>query len=768
MELFRRRPLCFFCFLFMITSAIVFDLEYFSKLCIIAFSIVSILIMGLFCAAYNKYKITFLSITLCFLAIVLATANSAFRIDLPRIKANEYIGDRSVKMDVMSVEYVSDNTSTYTVKIDEIDESDVSFKALLVCGFSTDLCVGDTVIADVDIVDMSSRILGLTGEQRSDDVNIVLTAVLYTPEGATVQRFDNQTGILDRLFQRNGFTVVAQHLKNGVTHYIEDVFGDISALVKGFLLGDKSDITTNVIRDFRRSGVSHLFAVSGLHISILLGAVELFLQKLFIPKKARCAIITVLSFFLLFFTGFSMSALRAVFMLWIVYVVFLFAEESDPPTALFLSISMIITIFPYAVLELGMWMSFLATLGLVTVYPIFEDFLRKAPKKSGALRILLKIIKAILLTLAMTVIANMFLLPIQWKIFGEISAVSIIANVLLSPLSAVFLISSAITLIIGKIPILGSVAVAIVKLLGALILRIVEKLSALDIATVSLRYFFANILVVAFTISMIILLLVKLKHKWTIVLPILCFSLVFGVSVAAFELTAKPEITYYGQNNDETFAISSGRTLGIVDMSDGSYSGFSQAIINASEKGATSVEYIVFTTIGKGHISAMEYFFRSNVVDRIYIAEPSNEEERQMAVAMATLAKNSKVDSYLYRDGEILKIDGISMCFYTALNGTDNATAMFVSAGKEILGYADTNVYNSDFEDQVNEKLSKCDTVIIGNNDTPDDLYRFSVKFDANVVYASKNIMDKSDIFVNYQNCYYSDTQKTKLTFELK
>ena len=93
---------------------------------------------------------------------------------------------------------------------------------------------------------------------------------------------------------------------------------------------------------------------------------------------------------------------------------------------------------------------------------------------------------------------------------------------------------------------------------------------------------------------------------------------------------------------------------------------------------------------------------------------------------------------------------------------------MFVSAGKEILGYADTNVYNSDFEDQVNEKLSKCDTVIIGNNDTPDDLYRFSVKFDANVVYASKNIMDKSDIFVNYQNCYYSDTPKTKLTFELK
>ena len=33
-------------------------------------------------------------LALCFLAIVLATANSAFRIDIPRIKANEYIGDR--------------------------------------------------------------------------------------------------------------------------------------------------------------------------------------------------------------------------------------------------------------------------------------------------------------------------------------------------------------------------------------------------------------------------------------------------------------------------------------------------------------------------------------------------------------------------------------------------------------------------------------------------------------------------------------------------
>ncbi len=769
MGLFYRRYLCFFCFIFMLSSILVWQMELELKLWIIFAVTLLCAVCALLCVAVKKRRILFLSVVLSLCAVLAATLSSAVRISYRELKAEEYVGEREVRMHIVSESYESDHTSAYTAKLSEINGDSVSFKALLVCAFPTDLDVGDTVIASAELMDTGARVLGMTSEQRSDDADILLTAVLYQADGALVDRFDRDMPMYRYVFEENGITVAVSDIKEAVTHRLETVLGeDVGAVARGFLLGDRSDIPTNIIRDFRRSGVSHLFAVSGLHISILLGVVELVLRRLYVHKLIRIGTVSFLALVLLALTGFSMSALRAVFMLWLVYITFICSEEADPPTTLFCAITLIIIIFPYSVCELGMWMSFLATLGLVTVYPVFESMIPKT-KKGGRLRkIPIELVRQALLVMLMTVVCNTFLLPIQWKIFGELSLVSIAANILLSPLTAVFMVASVVALALGGIPVIGEAVVWVVEGVCGLICNTVGYLSSLDIATVSLRYFFADVLIIALTAALTVMLVIKLKRKWLIAVPVLSFAMAFSVCVAVFNIRGEQKVTYYGDGTREMLSVCSVDTVCIVDMSNGAYFRFADALSDASQNGATSIEKIVFTDITQNHLSSMEYLFRSAIVKNVYIPTPTDQKSLDMAISMAVLAEKCGVETHLYESTDIIEAGEAQMCVNTATYGKKIAVAVFVSGENKMLGYVDAFICQSEDAQTVNGLLAECDTVIIGNNGVPDVKYTYSLAPESTVIYSSEKMKNMSGIRGKEIRAYCNVQESVTLVFDLK
>ena len=400
--------------------------------------------------------------------------------------------------------------------------------------------------------------------------DILLNVVLDEESVGLVKRFDYEAPLWKRIFARNGMHVTVFQMRELVSDRAVAIFGEeMGGMVKGFLIGDTSDMSTEALRDFRRTGVSHLFAVSGMHITVLLGFVEVILRKLYVPKIGRMAAVWVLSIGLLCLTGFSMSALRSVFMLWIVYVAFLFSEEADAQTTLFVAVSLTMLIFPYSVYELGLWMSFLATLGLVTVYPIIDESFCLPKKANSFVNISLKLFKATAMTAVMTLISPMFLLPIQWYFFGELSLVSVPANMLLSPISTIFMIFGLVFMLLGGIPYVGTLGIEVTSALGNGMIWISKKLSSLSLATLSLRYSFVCILVILFAVSFTVLLVVKLKRKWIVCMPFVAFSLAFGIGVATYHAFAPNNVTYYKSGNSETLSIASRGEMSIVDMSNG-------------------------------------------------------------------------------------------------------------------------------------------------------------------------------------------------------
>lgn len=765
MGLFRRRLLCLLCFIFAVVSLLVSNTSFELKV-ICLFVLGSLIIVGTIISTFlKKYRIGTFFAVLCLVAALASVASAAFRVDLARLRAEKYIGEQVTAMDIISEEYSSEHVSVYGVKIREVGDDSVNIKATLVFSFPTELSVGDRVYAKAELTKSSSKVLGMSALGDRDSL---LTAVVYDTDEALLDAFDRELPFVRALFERNGLFAAVHTVSSALKEYSLRLFGENSGIVNGFLLGDTSGIATETIRDFRRSGVSHLLAVSGLHVSILLGSIEVLLSKLFVRKQIRCVIISALSLVFLALTGFTASALRCVFMLWITYVVFLFAEETDPRTTLFSALTLILLAFPYSVYDLGMWMSFIATLGLITVLPVFQKKLPRLRTKNRVARVLYKVGRGALLVSVMTVISNAFLLPIQWYFFGEMSLVCIPANILLSPVTTVYMVISVVTLIVGGIPFVSTACAFCVNKLTALIVLIARAFSSFDAATVSLRYGFADVLVVLFTAALSVFLVIQLRRKWLVAVPFASFILAFGTCLAVFNASSPKAITYYGKRTSEQLSFAEAQTLCIVDMSGGAYGGFADALSDAREYGTTDVDTIVFTRINARHVSSMDYFLRSAVVKRIYIPLPDAKDAKAVenATELARLALSCGTQVELYADGTEFSLDGISFKIRLIAGESKTGVAVLSTTDNESFAYADAIALSENSE--IKNGVANADTLIIGNNGISEKRPRFSVSDGTTLIYSSPDLMKKSGITANKEKTYCNTLDEVKLKFELE
>lgn len=86
-----------------------------------------------------------------------------------------------------------------------------------------------------------------------------------------------------------------------------------NSYIKAFIFGNNKSIITDVMSSYQGIGISHLFAISGMHIGLLTLVISKLLMKLNIKEKYIFIIISLFLFFYLFITGVSPSILRAIF-----------------------------------------------------------------------------------------------------------------------------------------------------------------------------------------------------------------------------------------------------------------------------------------------------------------------------------------------------------------------------------------------------------------------------------------------------------------------
>ena len=147
---------------------------------------------------------------------------------------------------------------------------------------------------------------------------------------------------------------------------------DNYALLKGLLIGQKDDIETQVIEDFRDASLSHVLAISGAHFSYIILALTFINRRLKCKNLGNIISILVILFFI-HLTGATPSVIRAGTMSILVIFAKLLHRKSDFWTNLSLSLLIQLIYNPYVIFDLWLILSYCGVIGIVIFYKILQS-----------------------------------------------------------------------------------------------------------------------------------------------------------------------------------------------------------------------------------------------------------------------------------------------------------------------------------------------------------------------------------------------------------
>lgn len=523
--------------------------------------------------------------------------------------------------------------------------------------------------------------------------------------------------------ERNIFTVCAGFNEILDKALDKAVGGDAGRLASAVFLGNREGLPDTVLRDFRRTGVFHLLAISGVHISVISAIADFLLSLTGLGKRQRGMLIIPLLICYWFLSGCSVTALRAILMSCAMLVGFMLKRPVDPPTVLFAVCGGIMLVSPGAVADVGFWMTFLATLGIITASPYISKILKRNQKESR-LRYSLKtlgrlVISALLVTLA----ANVMLMLVMWYEFGEISVVAPLTNLLVGASASAVIAATPVCLIICGVPGLSSIVAWFMRTVSGYIFSVTGFLSEKRYAVLSLRYGFADVIVILFSIALLIMLVVRLdKLKWLTLVPptaaVLAFVICMGVYVPAH--ADEMSFTYLRRGEREmAVAVGNGKSL-ICDMSDGSYTNLYYAAEEARNLCATETEVLMLTHYHNKYLVSLRTFFGRYKVRNIWLPEPESESELSVLERICGIAREYGVTPTVYNRGEELRIFGkgsIEVFPYEKLKRSAQPTVGFVlKYGSRAAAYIGSSYFETKSASLVGDIASGCDTLIFGTH----------------------------------------------------
>ena len=236
-------------------------------------------------------------------------------------------------------------------------------------------------------------------------------------------------------------------------------------IIQGILLGNKNDINDDIKSLYQMNGISHILAISGLHISLIgLFVYSLIRKKLKFIPAAFFSISIILLFSMM--TGFGVATVRATIMFIMNIAGEVLGRKNDRINAIALAFLLIVCSNTMVIINSGFQMSFAAIIGANFVWKITEKFMDIKGKRWSAFGF----------SLCITIVMNPI---IAWNYY-QIPMYSVLLNLIIVPLMGIViasgfvgLYSSYLFVIIGKITILP--ACLIIKLYG-LLCTIVEHI----------------------------------------------------------------------------------------------------------------------------------------------------------------------------------------------------------------------------------------------------------------------------------------------------
>lgn len=181
---------------------------------------------------------------------------------------------------------------------------------------------------------------------------------------------------------------------------LDSFLGEHSGLAKALILGQRDDLEEETVLAFRKAGIAHVLAVSGLHVSLMTGMLYALLRGLHLSHRTLFALFAALLLAYTRLLDFAPSIVRAS-VLTLIYLLGRAARRRvDPLTSLSAALLAILLVRPLDLFSLGFRLSFLAVLGIIALGDRLEFMLRRAAKRNRLNGGLIRLASAYIVTLS--------------------------------------------------------------------------------------------------------------------------------------------------------------------------------------------------------------------------------------------------------------------------------------------------------------------------------------------------------------------------------
>lgn len=534
----------------------------------------------------------------------------------------------------------------------------------------------------------------------------------------------------------NKYMNLVYKLKDNISKNVDNNLKDKeSELFKSMLYGDTRNLDENIKNNLNEIGVSHITAVSGSNLNILLFALSALLCKIN-NKRIICVFIQI--FLILIFctiSGSELSIVRASIMSIIGIICNYRNIKISIEKVLPITLYLITLLNPFRIFNIGLLFSFLAIIGLVYFSPKIYNFFESKIKWNLKNKFIVKILCYISKVLSVTLSVNILVLPLSIYSFNKFSSIFVLSNLIISPISILINVLGVISICLTKIPIISKASYFILELFLKSIISISSFLENINLS-VTIKSFHISILIGYYVYVLIVCISIKSNKKYIrkilkgtkrkLAYVILCLIILTFV----YNKFLDNYIYFFNVGQGEMAIIKNKDTVIMIDS--GSITNDAAYIFESymKKENIQKIDALVISHFHTDHINGIEKILNLSDIKYLIYAYPYDLNSGEYINLMKKI-EDKNIKTIISKSGDNVKINDINISILYPNNNyisvsnkideNENANSLVVNVNIKSKNYLFMGDSLKESEKQIlselkNQNIKKIELIKIGHH----------------------------------------------------